>query len=238
MPITQVMSTNMFVVYILAITYGMTLFYTKAREHFTPVDAYKEKIVHLEHKVKEERVKHMLTSYEFQDFRSHVGSILPEAIKKRDVDFKNSEKSFPLRTLASVTQRQPSNPLAFTRAKNIFEEGKRLFRDKKYEEAATSFTLLVKKHPYSAYIPEAMFLSIESNFILRRYDQCIEHANRMLDLYPDSELTGYALLRLGKIYEQQERHEEAIEIYKTVVKSFPFRDLASLATQQLRAIEL
>lgn len=228
------MSTNMFVVYILSITYGMTLFYAELREHFNPLDVFKQKVAHLEKRVKEERFHHLLTSYEFQDFRTYVGTLLPHAIKQKG----EGEQSYPLRTLASIVQKHTNENLAISRAKSIFEEGKELFRQKKYDEATMSFLILLKKHPYSAYVPEAMFLLVESNFIMRRYDQCIEYANKMLDIYPESELTGYALLRLGKVFEFQERYEDAIEIYKTVIKSFPSRDLASLATGQLRDVEL
>lgn len=224
----------MFVVYILAITYGMTLFYAELREYYNPLDAFKEKVAHLEKRVKEERFSHLITSYEFQDFRAHVGTLLPEAIKKKG----EGELSYPLRTLASVVQKHTNESLMITRAKAVFEEGKKLFRQKKYDEAIVSFSILIKKHPYSAHIPEAMFLLIESNFIMRRYDQCVDYANKMLDIYPESELTGYALLRLGKVYEIQERYEDAIEIYKTVIKSFPSRNLASVAASQLRAVEL
>ncbi len=228
----------MFVVYILAITYGMTLFYAKLREHFNPLDAFKEKVVHLEERVKEERVKHLITSYEFQEFRGYVATILPEAIKEKDGPVKDSEKSYPLRSLASVVQSQTNENLALARAKIVFEEAKSLFRQKKYEEATTSFEILLKKHPYSAHIPEAMFLLVESNYMLRRYDQCVDFANKMLDVYPESELTGYALIRLGKVYEFQDRHEDAIDIYKTVIKAFPNRELASIAGAQLRAVQL
>lgn len=212
----------------------MTLFYAELREHFNPLDAFKEKVSHLEKRVKEERFNHLLTSYEFQDFRAYVGTILPSAIKQKG----EGERSYPLRTLASVVQKHTNENLALSKAKSVFEEGKGLFRQKKYDAAIASFLILIKKHPYSAFVPEAMFLLVESNFVVRRYDQCIEYANKMLDIYPESELTGYALLRLGKIFEFQERYEDAGEIYKTVIRSFPNRDLASLASGQLRAVEL
>ncbi len=228
------MNTNMFVAYILFLTCALTHFYAEVREYFNPLDQYKEKVTHLEERVQKERFKHLLTSYEFQDFRTHVATLLPEAIQKSGP----GEKSYPLRTLASVVQKRVNEGLAITRANEIFESGKKLFREKKYDEAAERFQTVLEKHPYSAHIAEALFLSTESYFVLRKFDECVRLANKMLDVFPDNELTGYALLRLGKVYEFQERHEDAIEIYKTVMKVFPDRNLASLATAQLRAVEL
>ena len=52
------------------------------------------------------------------------------------------------------------------------------------------------------------------------------------------ELTGFALIRLGRIYEMQNRNEEAVDIYKTVLRSYPQRDVASQAKASLKGVEL
>src|SRR5690606_34197364 len=99
--------------------------------------------------------------------------------------------------------------LSLSRAARVFENGKAAFRDKKYEQAAEQFRTVIQRHAYSAHVPEALFLLVESTFVLREFDECVRAANKLLDIYPDNELTGYALLRLGKVYEFQDRHEEA-----------------------------
>ena len=65
------------------------------------------------------------------------------------------------------------------------------------------------------HIPEAMFLLVEGHFVTQEFDQCVYYLNRMLDLYPEHDLTGYAMVRMGQVYVRQERLEDAIEIYKT-----------------------
>jgi TolA-binding protein len=60
----------------------------------------------------------------------------------------------------------------------------------------------------------------------------------MVELFPQSELTGFALIRLGSIYQIQNRNEEAVDIYKTVMRSYPQRDVASQARASLRDLEL
>jgi TolA-binding protein len=228
------MNTNVFVVYILVLTLGVSHFYAEVREFYTPVKEYKQKISHLNKKVKQERFKHMLTTYEFADFRAHVATLLPNAIQESGP----GEKSYPLRTLASVTQKTVNENLAVQRAKNLFDEGKRFFRDNKFTDAVRALTLLVNKHTYSVHIPEAMFLLVESHYLLNEFDDSVYFANKMIDLFPENELTGYAMVRLGKIYVNKERYEEAIDIFQTVLKSFPQRDVANVARQSLRAVEL
>ena len=60
----------------------------------------------------------------------------------------------------------------------------------------------------------------------------------MVELIPHHELTGFALIRLGRIYEMQNRNEEAVDIYKTVLRSYPQRDVASQAKASLKGVEL
>ena len=60
----------------------------------------------------------------------------------------------------------------------------------------------------------------------------------MIELFPTHELTGFAMVRLGRIFEAQKRAEEAVDIYKTVLRSFPQRDVASQAKASLKGIEL
>jgi TolA-binding protein len=228
------MNTNLFVVFILSLTCGMTYFYAELREYFNPLDQYKEKVVHLEEKVKEERFRHLLTSYEFQDFRVYVATLLPKAIEEKGP----GEKSYQLRGLASVVQKGSNEKLAITRSKVIFEDGKKQFREKNYDIASMKFREILKDHPYSPYVPESLFLLVEINFMTRKYDQCVSYANKLLDLYPENELTGFAMLRLGKVYELQDRQDDAVEIYKTVIKVFPSREIASLASESLRSVEL
>lgn len=230
----EVMNTNIFVVFTLTLTLGLSYFYTELREFYSPTKGLTREVRALENKISEEKFKHQLTSYEFEDFRNYVATILPKAIEDKHSD----EKSYPLRSLASVVQKQTNEKLNVEKAHLIFEEAKRMFRTEKYEIASKSLTVLVKNHPYSAHLPEAMFLLVESHFQMHEYDRCVYWANQMIELYPENELTGYSMIRLGKIFEHQDRHEEAMDLYKTVIKSFPQRDLASIANSALSAEQL
>jgi len=228
------MSTNLFTVFIMTLTMSLTVFYGRLREHFSPLDAYKERVVHLEDRIERERLKRLLTSYEFADFRGYVATLLPEAIRQKGP----GEKSYPLRSLASVVQNRWNEKYEITTAREIFEQGKKSFREKKYEDAEKTFKSLWNNHPLSPYIPETLFLLVESTYALGRHEQSIEFANKMLELYPDLELTGYALLRLGRIYESKERMSDAASVYNTVLKSFQNQDLTKSAYSRLREVAL
>jgi TolA-binding protein len=228
------MNTNLFLVTVLTITTAFAGFYVQLREYFNPLKESQAKVAFLQKKIEEERFKHLLTSYDLADFKSYVGTILPEAIQKKGA----GEKSYQLRTLASVVQSGSSESISALKGKTLFESGKQNFRLKKYDEAAKAFQSLLQNHAYSPNIPEALFLLVESKFMLKQYEDCIVYTNKMLDVYPELELTGYAMLRLGKVYELEDQAENAIEVYKTVLQAFTNKDLILSAQESLRAVQL
>ena len=229
------MNTNLFVVYILTLAMGLTFFYAEARKFFSPIKEYQAKVERLEGRVTEERVKHLRTSFAFKDFRTQVAVILPSALEGTR---KSYEKSYPIRTLASVVQHSSNEKLNFARATTMFEQGKELFREKSFDEANVVFKKLIELHPYSVHIPEALFLIVEGHFVLQEFDECLFYMNKMLDLFPENDLTGYAMVRMGQVYVREEKLEEAIEIYKTVLNAFSDPGLSRSAYNSLRAISL
>jgi TolA-binding protein len=226
------MKNSVFLSFSLILTSAIAYFYGEVRYYFNRPEIYVSQINELKHEISAEKFRRQLASYEFQDFREYVATLLPNQIKTQDA------KSYQMRSLASVVQKSSNEPLMVQRAREMFERGKALFRDKKYTESNKTFVQLLRDHPYSAQVPEAMFLLVEGYFQLQEYDQVIAYANKMVDLYPELEVTGYALLRAGKVYETQERHDEAMSIYQTVMRSFPSRGLASIAQDALREIQL
>ncbi len=229
------MKNSVFLSFCLILTAGICYFYGEVRYYFNRPEIYVEKIASLKAQVDQEKFRHQLTTYEFQDFRQYVATLMPAAVKENGVD---TEKGYPYRSLASVVQKTENDALRIERANQVFERGKGEFRKKKFNDSNRIFSGLIREHPYSAHIPEAMFLIVEGYFQLQEYDQVIETVNKMVDLYPELELTGYALLRAGKVYESQDRHDEAISVYQTVMRSFPQRGLASVAQTSLRGMEL
>ncbi len=228
------MKTTVFVSYCLALTTVMTAFYGQARQYFNRPDPYLHRIEKLKESVASEQFKLLMTQAEFEDFRQHVATLLPGVIKQKGP----GEKSYQYRNLASVVEKNTSDAVAGMKAKQLFEEGKRYFRAHQYDRAIDTFTEVIGRHAYSAYVVEAMFLQLEANFQIRHFDECVAIMNKMLDLYPASELTGYAMLRVGKVYEFENRHDQAIQLYQTVLQVFPQRDIAGLANDSLRAVQL
>lgn len=223
------MKSNVYVVFCLSATLGLTSLYGEVKEYLSRPDEYIYQIERLTKANEAERLRHLVTLYEFEDFRQEVGTVLPDVIREKGP----GEKSYPARNIASITQKGESDKLMFMKAATVFESGRALFRAGRYPEAAKKFAELIRDHAYSINVLEAMFLKLESHFQLRQYDEVVAMMEKMVDTFPESELTGYAMLRVGKIYEQQDRFDDAHRIYKTVLASFPDRGLAAEARSLL-----
>lgn len=172
-----------------------------------------------------------LAEARLRDLSQEVASILPA-----DADRKLASAGYELKNLAS-TVREPAAVRMDLSAVQM-ESAKRLFGERKYREAADRFEKVIDDYPTSPLAVESYFLLAESSFLLRDERKVIEIADLMVSQYPDNDLTGFVLLRLGQINERNNRAEEAAEIYRIVGKSFKNQALSEQARRMAKALDL
>lgn len=223
-----------FALFILTLTVGWMQFFWTAKHHFSGLEEAKQQVVILRAEVKEEHLKTQLAKEEFLEFRQDVATLMPAVLPEHG----KGEKGYPLRNLAAVLAPGSSEAVRPVIIKTLFERGQELFRQKKYEDANRVFKTFIEKYSYSEHAPSAYFLRMDSAFKLGDYRECIEISNQMVEQFPGLELTGFALLRLGRIYEIQGRAEDAVDIYRTVLRTYPQRDVASQAKSSLKGLDL
>jgi TolA-binding protein len=164
------------------------------------------------------------------DYQQDVATLLPSSLKGR------GEPSYPLRQMASVTFESES--FVMERASGLMEKGKKAFRDANYSKAIHLFNDVIAKYPDSSHVAEAHFLAAESQFLTKDFEASIETIEKMIDLFPDNELTGFALLRLGSIYETQDRIEDAGDVYRAVLGHFRQPEIIKQASTSLKSVSL
>ena len=120
----------------------------------------------------------------------------------------------------------------------ILERGKKYFSSGKYEVAGKEFEKLKNQFPASAFQIQARFFLAESLYLQRDFKKCTEVIDEMVLQYPDHELTGFILLRLGQISEHNNQIEEAQEIYRTVATHFSQKPLKDQALTLLKSLEI
>lgn len=204
--------------------------YHVVKNHYNGSGSYEKKMQVLEKEIEHQEFVRTLILGQFSVFRQQVASIVPDMIKEKD--------SLVLRNLASVVQKPDRSKLSLGEMKAHFDDANELFKKAKYFEASRKFQTYLQEYPFSADLPRAYFLLAESQFQLRYFNDCIETIQSMVELYPDNELTGYALLRMGSILEFQDRPEEALEVYKTVLTAFGESNLAVEAKRAIASVNL
>ncbi len=205
-----------------------------ARYKFSGIERLRAEIDRQGREIERERFRAELAAHEFADYRGHVATLIPDALKKSG----GETERYRLRTLASVVQAPDGDRLPLERASGLFEKGKARFRAETYEAAVAAFRGVIERFPESIHVAEAHFLLAESQFQLKEYEACLATIEAMITLFPESELTGFALLRLGKIYEYQDRLEDAVEVYRAVLASYKDQALLTQARLSLKAVEL
>lgn len=228
------MGNKNFIIFMLFLALGATQAYTIFKKHFDHKDVFEKKISRLENQLLQEEIKRLVVQNQLSELKTDVAVVLPSALKQAPA----GEKSYPLRALASVVSKKEMDHLQVRLSKRNFEGAKKLFREQRLSEAKIAFRDFIRLSPYSIHITEAYFLLSEVYFSLREFEDCLSVVENMIQLFPESELTGFAMLRMGKIFEHMDRPEDAVDLYKTVLKTFPQRGIASQAAMSLRAVDL
>ena len=228
------MKSNVFAIYMLSICLGMTYFYSVIKNHYSGRRTVELKYQKLNKSYEAEKLKTYLLRSDYREFKQTVAQYLPEAMRARG---KKPESGYPLRNLASLTMRFPPLEIGESPSQRLMRKGKESFNIGRYGLAKNYFQSVVNLHDGSIHTIEAHFLSAESSFQEGKYEDCIEIVNKMVRHYPEHELTGYVLLRLGAILEIQERSQEAAKIYRTILKQFKNNELLIEAQGLLAKVE-
>lgn len=227
----QVMRNSGFLVFILVLLAGWLTLHGYVREQFSPAGGLEKRIASLEREKAQADLRSKLALDQLNDFRSQVAVVLPGVIEA-----KGARDTYPLRQLASVVSK--GEPLVVERASSAFEKAKAQFREKNFEDAAALLIDLIARYPESTHIIDAYFLLAESEYQTGEEEKAVDTIETMIALFPESDLTGFSLLRLGKIYERQDRLEDAADIYRSVLTNFSQPEIVSQASGALKAVAL
>lgn len=209
---------------------GIMQAYFVFERHFSPHKDDAQKIAKLSVALEEKNLRIASLESQLVDFQQEIAAQLP-ALKKLDP----SPKTFQLRSLASVMQK----PLdAFEMSGSLSEKAKADFRRGDFSAAAKSFAHLTQKYPTSPLVIQAYFFWAESLYLNSRHQECLDVIDQMMTQFPEHELTGFIMLRMGQILQARSRTEEAAEVFKVVGKTFASNtELKVQADKLVKSIE-
>lgn len=205
------------------------------RDNRAPVEKLKEQLAMMERERQRAELRAQLLAYEISDYQTRVATLLPPGAAEKSGEPGDVEK-YALRQLASVVTSGDS--IQIERASGLFEKAKTAFREKDFEGSNDLLKGLIRKYPESAHVPAAYFLLAEGHYQRKEYADSVLNIERMIEIFPENELTGFALLRLGHIFEVQDRLEDAGDIYKSILANFKQPELVKQAQASLKAVTL
>ena len=196
--------------------------------HFNGHEEYEMRLASLQKQVEKERFNNSLLTYQLKDFQQTVAQVLP--------DNKTLQAKYELKNLAAVV-RAPASADALDLSGALYEKGKRYFNGQEYDRAIREFNKLIETYPLSQHNVEARFFIAESYFLKKDYRSSLGQIDEMVMQYPQHDLTGFILLRMGQISEMNSQTEEAAEIYRTVAKNFTNENLKKQARKLAQSVE-
>jgi TolA-binding protein len=211
---------SVFVAFALSLTAALMFVYSAFVGYFNGHAVYEAQIDHLQENLEREKLRASLLTYQIKDFQQTVAQVLPAE--------KSLKNQYALKNLSQVV-RSPASDEKLNLSGALFERGKSQFNERKYQQAVASFSQLLEKYPLSSHVVEARFFIAESFFLQKDYRSSLEMIDQMVTLYPQHDLTGFILLRMGQISEINNQSREAAEIYKTVQSNFSNVDLQKQA---------
>lgn len=225
-------SNSLFLIVCLNITVGLLWSYNEFTSYFNQGKEFQIQVQQLQKKVEKEEFKNALLRNQLADFKQSVAVVLPpnSVIKNQIANYELQNFASNLRVPASESQLDLSGLL--------FEKGKKLFKEQKYERSLKEFRKVLDEYPLSRYKVESHFFMAESYFLQKDYKNSLDLIDQMIVQYPDNDLTGFVMLRMGQISELNNHLEEASEIYKTVQANFKNEQLKSQARKLAESLQV
>jgi TolA-binding protein len=216
-------SNSLFVIVCLSITVGLLLGYNEFANYFNLGKEYQVQVYKLRQQIEKEEFKNTLLQNQLVDFKQSVAVVLPP-----NSEIKNQVANYELKNFASGL-RVPASEAQLDLSGMLFEKGKKLFKEQKYEKSIKEFRKVVDEYPLSRYKVESHFFMAEAFFLQKDYKNSLDLIDQMLHQYPDNDLTGFVMLRMGQISELNNFLEEAAEVYRTVQSHFKNEQLRAQA---------
>ncbi len=119
---------------------------------------------------------------------------------------------------------------------DLYNEGLRLFKLGKYQEAKRAFRDFIKQNPTSPKVANAHFWIGECEYKQSRYEEAILEYNKVIKKFPRSNKVPDALLKQGFAFAKLGDKESARILLQRLVKNYPRTAQAKVAKKQLRLL--
>lgn len=214
------------------------------QNHFNGGKEFELEIQRLRAELDQQKLNYALLEYKFNELNLQSDSEHSTRMVASDAGLASGKNHSALpRKMASIATPLQLPPKANLKEvklqieKSDFENCKTAFLNGKYQEAIKKLKNYIEEFPLSSSREEALFLLSDSYFYEKDYSNSIYYIDQLLNQFPESDLSGYALLRMGQISELNNQNDEALEFYHLVQSKFSSEKLVSKAKQMAQSLE-
>jgi TolA-binding protein len=204
---------------------GFMWFYLSVENHFVAYDDTHMKLQAVSKKL------------EIKEFENLVAKNEIEKFKIETLSWMEADKNIPANTTLVFHIRDKLRSPASVKELDLsplkLEEVRTLFKEKNYSEAISEAEKELEKNPSSTVLPEFLFFLAESYYLTQQYQKSISYIEKLMTLYPENIMTGYAMLRLAHISEKTDQVNEAESVYKIIISQFQEKSLQQEAKKML-----
>lgn len=144
---------------------------------------------------------------------------LKAQVRRAQILMDEQDYEFAYKELVKVVKKDPRSSEA---RDATFEIAKFYFGNKEYSKAAKIFEAAVEKWPsFAQFHPEVIYSIGETYFMLGQAGKAKEQLFKLVNLYPDHELSGKSLNRLGEIYRMAKMNKESAKLFQETVLRNP-----------------
>lgn len=158
-------------------------------------------------------VENQLIQDKLEDIAMYALSLSDQpSDKKNQNKLQRESRVVQLRSPASV-ERVDISEVEFKKIQD-------LIKSEKYVECVVLCEKFILTYPASSRQVEAVYFLVESYFQLKEYKKSLDYTEQMMSLFPDHELTGFSLLRMGQVSQMRSRQDEAVEIFNVIKNNY------------------
>lgn len=141
-----------------------------------------------------------------------------------------------METIRGGLRRPAGESVNFESSEVMFRRAQELFAKAKYKASEKELDELLERFPLSSRRIEALFLKLEISFLLENYKKTLDLSDVLLDHFPESVLTQYALLRVAEVSELNGQPQESHWILQELLREASSKELKNEVERRLNRL--
>lgn len=149
----------------------------------------------------------------------------------------SSVTATPPASIADTSSAAPATPPNPKQEEMAYQEAFNLLKQGRYTESITEFTAFLKNFSGGSYEDNAQYWLAEASYVNRDFDTALAEFAKVKEKYAQSPKVPGAMLKMGYIYYEKQRWDDAKNILRDLQLNYPATTEARLAEKRMQRIK-